>query len=122
MISRRTLLASPMLAAAPRAPGLTRFPLACMTLPYSGFPLERALTGIQASGYPFVAWGTSHRESGGMKPVMAVAAPAAEAARLGARCRSMGLEPVMMFATVNLEAANARDAHLRRLEQANSRQ
>jgi sugar phosphate isomerase/epimerase len=93
--------------------------LACMTLPYSPYPLERALTGIKASGYDYVAWGTTHLDSsGGKKPVMAVDAPAPEAAKLASRCRGMGLEPVMMFATVNLEAAGALDAHLRRIEQA----
>ena len=45
-------------------------------------------------------------------------ASAAEAARLAARCRDLGLEPVMMFSTVNLEAEDALDAHLRRIEQA----
>ena len=30
----------------------------------------------------------------------------------------MGLEPVMMFSRINLEAANAREGHLRRIEQA----
>ena len=38
------------------------FQIACMTLPYSRFPLERALTGIKAAGYRYVAWGTTHRE------------------------------------------------------------
>jgi len=98
--------------------GPTRFQLACMTLPYSAFPLERALTGIKASGYDSVAWGTSHRVSGVPKPVLAVDAPAAEAAGLAARCRNLGLEPVMMFSTVNLEAPHALYAHLRRIEQA----
>lgn len=116
MISRRQLLASPLLAA---AQARTNFPLACMTLPYSAFPLERALTGIRASGYNFVAWGTSHRDAANVsRPVMPVDAPATQAAALGQRCRSMGLEPVMMFSTVNLEAPNALDAHLRRIEQA----
>ncbi len=118
MISRRTLLAAPSLAFAQSGAAPTRFQLACMTLPYSPFPLERALSGIKASGFDYVAWGTSHRESGVAKPVMAIDAPPAEAARLAARCRNMGLEPVMMFSTVNLEAANALDAHLRRIEQA----
>src|SRR4051794_10661871 len=40
----------------------TQFQVACMTLPYSPFPLERALRGIQGAGYRHVAWGTSHRE------------------------------------------------------------
>jgi sugar phosphate isomerase/epimerase len=121
MISRRSLLATPLLAAAAQAQQApTKFQMACMTLPYSPFPLERALSGIKASGYDHVAWGTTHRESAGgpAKPVMAVYAPPSDAEKLGARCRSMGLEPVMMFSTVNLEAANALDAHLRRIDQA----
>ncbi len=119
MISRRSLLAAPLLAAAQTPQGATKFQLACMTLPYSAFSLERALSGIKASGYDYVAWGTTHRDSsGGNKPVMAVDAHPSEAAKLAARCRGMGLEPVMMFSTVNLEAANALDAHRRRLDQA----
>lgn len=121
MISRRSMLASPLLAAvqAQAQAGPTKFQLACMTLPYSPFPLERALTGIKASGYDYVAWGTSHRDSAGTsKPLLAVDAPASDASKLSARCRSMGLEPVMMFSTVNLESPTALDAHLRRIEQA----
>lgn len=116
---RRQFLAAalPGLALAQGAP--TRFQLACMTLPYSAHPMERALEGIRRAGYSYVAWGTNHKDGQGrVKPVMAVDAPAAEAAALGARCRGMGLEPVMMFSTVNLEAGNALDAHLRRIEQA----
>ena len=30
---------------------LTQFQIACMTLPYSAFPLERALSGIKDAGY-----------------------------------------------------------------------
>ncbi len=119
MISRRGLLASPLLAAVQSPPPPTTFQLGCMTLPYSAFPLQRALTGIKASGYDFVAWGTTHRESSGQaRPVIALDAPPSEAAKLAARCRAIGLEPVMMFSTVNLEAANALDAHLRRIDQA----
>jgi len=43
----------------------TEFQHACMTLPYSGFPLERALTGIKSAGYRYVAWGVKHREANG---------------------------------------------------------
>src|SRR5437016_843530 len=43
----------------------TTFQVACMTLPYSQFPLERALTGIKAAGFEYVAWGTTHKEEGG---------------------------------------------------------
>lgn len=107
-------MAAPLTALAQIAP--TRFQLACMTLPYSPFPLERALTGIQRAGYEFVAWGVSH----GKKPCLAVEAPPADAARLSARCESIGLRPVMMFATVHLEASNALDAHRRRIAQAHA--
>ena len=118
MISRRQILATPLLAAQ-ALPAPTQFQLACMTLPYSPFPLERALAGIKSSGYHHVAWGTTHLDStGAKKPVIAVDAPPSDAAKLAARCRNMGLAPVMMFSTVNVEAPNSVDAHLRRLDQA----
>ena len=98
---------------------LTRFQLACMTLPYRPYPLERALTGIKGAGYDFVAWGTTHNDAGGVaRPALAVDAPVTDAMRLAQRCRGMGLEPVMMFSTVHLERADALDPHLRRIEQA----
>ncbi|MBI5083276.1 MAG: TIM barrel protein [Acidobacteria bacterium] len=99
--------------------GLTRFQTACMTLPYAAFPMERALTGIQSAGYRYVAWGVSHRDaSGTVRRMLEEKAPASEAAKLAARCRGMGLEPVMMFSTVHLEAADALELHLRRIDQA----
>ncbi len=119
MINRReffALAASQAMAATP-----TQFQLACMTLPYSAFPLTRALSGIKAAGYKYVAWGVNHKdESGATKPALAVEASERDAAALATRCRDMGLEPVMMFATVHLEAANALDAHLRRIAQAHA--
>jgi sugar phosphate isomerase/epimerase len=123
MMRRRDFTAAALAAPVALQPQVstapTVFQLACMTLPYSPFPLERALTGIKAAGYQYVAWGVTHRNTAGTPvPAIAVDAPAREAADLATRCRSMGLDPVMMFATVNLEAANARDAHLRRIGQA----
>ena len=108
------------------APGLVRaqpvrtvFQLACMTLPYSQFPLDRALSGIKAAGYRYVAWGVSHKDDQGRpQPALKIDAAPAEARQLADRCRGMGLEPVMMFSTVQLESPNARDAHLRRIDQA----
>src|SRR5262245_41169919 len=78
----------------------TRFQIACMTLPYSQHPLERALQGLRTAGYAFVAWGTSHREDGKPVPILAPDAPVARARDLGNRCRDMGLEPVMMFSGI----------------------
>src|SRR5262249_28749548 len=95
------------------------FQIACMTLPYSAFPMQRALEGIARAGYRFVAWGTTHMEAPGeRRPALAVDAPPADAKRLAARCRDMGLQPVLMFANVQLEDPNAAEAHLRRIEQA----
>jgi sugar phosphate isomerase/epimerase len=112
-------LAARSLARGRQTGAATRFQIACMTLPYAAFPPERALRGIRQAGYGYVAWGVNHRDSSGQpRPLLAVEAPAAEAAALAARCRAMELEPVMMFSTVHLEAAGALDAHLRRIEQA----
>ena len=116
MLTRRSLLATPMLAAQSRA---TRFQLAAMTLPWSAFPLERALAGMRSSGFRHVAWGVTHKDRNGInKPVLSLDATAAEAASLAADCRSLDLDPVMMFSTINLEAASALDGHRRRIDQA----
>lgn len=119
-MQRREFLTLPAASMqAPRMTGSTRFQVACMTLPYSPFPLERALEGVKNAGYSYVAWGVNHRDAAGnSRPLLAVDAPPAEAKQLSTRCRDMGLRPVMMFATVNLEAANAADAHRRRVDQA----
>ena len=87
----------------------TRFQLACMTLPYSRFPLARALSGIRAAGYDYVAWGMTHQEEPGAKPVPVLAPDASpqQAKDLASRCRDMGLEPLMMFSTVYPEADGA---------------
>jgi hypothetical protein len=92
----------------------TRFQLAGMTLPYSGFPFARALAGLRNAGFDHVAWGVSHEK----QPVLAVEAEPPKAAALARQCRDAGLRPVMMFATVHLEAASALDAHRRRIAQA----
>src|SRR5689334_19058004 len=118
-ITRRQLLLSTGAAALSAAPALTRFQIACMTLPYQQFPMRRALDGIARAGYRYVAWGTVHLEAAGdRRPVLAVEAPPADAKALAARCRNMGLEPVMMFSNVQLEAPDAGTAHLRRIDQA----
>jgi sugar phosphate isomerase/epimerase len=98
----------------------TRFQIACMTLPYSQYPLERALSGIKTAGYKYVAWGTTHREPGESKPVpvMSPDAPPEKARELGRRCRDMGLEPVMMFSTIYPEDPKALEVLTNRVRQA----
>jgi sugar phosphate isomerase/epimerase len=100
--------ARPTTGGRPGVPGdPTRFQIACMTLPYSRFPLRRALSGIQGAGYRFVAWGTTHQEEDGQRPVIGADAPPEQAKELGKRCRDLGLEPLMMFSEVYPEAPEA---------------
>jgi sugar phosphate isomerase/epimerase len=111
---------SPLAAADEPAPK-TRFQLACMTLPYAQFPLRRALQGIKAAGYEYVAWGTTHVEEGGQRvPVMPTDAPPENARQLGQLCRDLGLAPLMMFATVYPEAPHGLELHTSRIKQASA--
>jgi sugar phosphate isomerase/epimerase len=97
----------------------TEFQIACMTLPYSQFPLQRALTGIRDSGFRYVAWGTTHREENGQQiPVMAPNDPPDKAKELGKRCRDLGLEPLMMFSIVYPEHKEAPELFRSRIRQA----
>lgn len=114
----KTFAAAPAaLSAAAGAP--TNFQLGCMTLPYAAFPLERALEGIRKAGYEYVAWGTTHQNAPGRRePVMAKDAPPAEAKKLADRCRSLGLQPVMMFSDIYVAHPDSVKVHARRIEQA----
>lgn len=98
----------------------TEFQIACMTLPYRLFPLERALTGIKAAGYDYVAWGTSHRVDGKHIPVMATDASPQVARDLGNKCRDMGLQPVMMFSTIYPEHKQGLEILTNRIKQASA--
>ncbi len=107
-------------AASALHPSATEFQIACMTYPYSQFPLQRALSGIQSAGYKFVAWGTAHQESSAAvkTPVLASDASPAKAKELAQRCRDLELEPLMMFSMVYPEADDAIKVLTRRLQQA----
>jgi sugar phosphate isomerase/epimerase len=103
----------------------TEFQIACMTLPYSRFPLERALSGIKRAGYRYVAWGTQHAATnvpsvpgGKQVPVMAPDAPPAKAAELARRCRDLGLEPLMMFSNIYPENPRGLEVLTQRVKQA----
>lgn len=99
----------------------TVFQHACMTLPYSQFPLERALTGIAAAGYRHVAWGVTHLESNGKQvPVMAEDAAPDSAKQLAKRCRDLGLEPIMMFSTIYPEHPRGLEVLTNRIKQASA--
>lgn len=97
----------------------TDFQIACMTLPYSAYPLRRALTGLKSAGYRYIAWGTRHVEAGGQRvPVMAADAPPAKAKELAKRCRGMGLETLMMFSGIYPEHKDGLKVLTHRLKQA----
>jgi sugar phosphate isomerase/epimerase len=97
----------------------TTFQIACMTLVYAQFPLERALLGIKDAGYRYVAWGTNHRGADGRPtPVMPPDAPPAKARALGQRCRDLGLEPLLMFSGVYPEVADHQEVFTQRIRQA----
>jgi sugar phosphate isomerase/epimerase len=105
-------------AGALQAQPLTKFQLACMTLPYSPFPFARALTGIRAAGYQHVALGTTHPDSSGKRlPILDWRDAPSKAKAIADQCRGEGLPPVMMFAMVNLESPDGPEAHARRIEQ-----
>ncbi len=111
MISRRALFATPLSLAAASP---TRFELGCTTLPYSAFSFARSLAGIRSAGFERVAWGVSHER----RPVLALDASPVVASALARQTRDAGLNPVMMFSTVMLEAEGAGGAHRRRVDQA----
>jgi sugar phosphate isomerase/epimerase len=96
----------------------TQFQIACMTLPYSQFPLTRALDGIKSAGYKYVAWYTNQKEDGKSVPVIAPDDPPEKAKELGRRCRDMGLEPLLMFSGIYPEAKNGLEVLTQRLKQA----
>ncbi len=99
----------------------TVFQHACMTLPYSNFSFERALSGIQAAGFRYVAWGVRHREANGEQvPVISEDASPLTAQLLGRRCRDLGLEPVLMFSTIYPEHANGLAVLTHRIKQASA--
>ncbi len=104
----------------PDKKGPTKFQIACMTLPYSRFSLERALKGIKMAGYRHVAWGTTHHEDGKNVPILATDAPPEKARALSKKCRDMGLEPVMMFSMVYPEAKNGLEVLQQRVKQASA--
>jgi sugar phosphate isomerase/epimerase len=98
----------------------TRFQIACMTLPYSAFPLARAFEGIKNAGYRYVAWGTTHREAGSDKPVPIIPPDAApdRARDLGKHCRDLGLEPLLLFSGIYPDDAKAPEVFRNRIKQA----
>jgi sugar phosphate isomerase/epimerase len=108
----------PHLAAAQPKKEKTKFQIACMTLPYARFPFERALKGIKAAGYDYVALGTTHPVDGKNVPILKNDDPLSTAKAVGAKCRDAGLDPLMMFSMIYPEANGASEVLKNRLKQA----
>ena len=96
----------------------TQFQVACMTLPYSQFPFERALTGIKTAGFKYVALYTTHKEEGKAVPVIAPDDSPEKAKAVGLRCRDLGLEPLLMFSGIYPEHPKGLEVLTQRLKQA----
>lgn len=106
-------------AAAEAKKSKTEFQIACMTLPFGGFPLQTALTGLKDAGYEYVAWGTRHREADGKRvPILGPDASPQEARDLAQRCRDLGLEPLMMFSMIYPEHEDGLEVLKKRIYQA----
>ena len=96
----------------------TKFQVACMTLPYSKFPFERALTGIKEAGYQYVALGTTHPVEGKNAPIIKSDDQGEQAKEIGKKCRDVGLEPLMMFSGIYPENPMGLEVLKNRLKQA----
>jgi sugar phosphate isomerase/epimerase len=106
------------MAAAPTAAAaqgsFTEFQIACMTLAYAAFPVERAIDGIAKAGYKYMAFAPRHLG----KDTIAVEDPASRMRDLARRARDAGAEPVMMFGVYYIEQPAAVDSYKHRIEQA----
>jgi sugar phosphate isomerase/epimerase len=127
VLNRREFLAVTALALASGGPSFgaeekkkTRFQIACMTLPYSQFPIERALGGIRSAGYQYVAWYTHQKVDGKDIPVIAPDDPPEKARVLAERCRDIGLIPVLMFSGIYPEDNRAMEVFTSRIKQASA--
>ena len=88
-----------------------------MTLPYSRFPLDRALTGHPVGRLSLRRLGDDPPGGGRAVPVLAPDAhPTGR--RSWRRCRDLGLEPLMMFSGIYPEAHDAPEVLMARVRQA----
>src|SRR5262249_44653719 len=90
------------------------FQIACMTLPYGAFPVERGIEGIAKAGYKYMAFGSRHQGEDTISPD----APPAKVRDLARRARDLGTEPLLMFGVHYVEKDDAVDVYKRRVEQA----
>jgi sugar phosphate isomerase/epimerase len=116
-IRRREFLsamaAAPLAAAASSQDRFTEFQIACMTLPYNAFPVERAIAGIAKAGYKYVVFGSHHLGA----DTVAEDAPPSKMRDLAQRARDAGTEPLMMFGVHYIEQPDAVEVYKRRIEQ-----
>jgi len=90
------------------------FQIACQTLPYSEFSLERAVEGIAGAGYGYAALGTTHAG----EPALDIDAGETAAVAVKDQFAKAGLDLVMMFALLHAEQEDGIEQYKRRIDQA----
>jgi len=89
--------------------------IACMTLPYSELPFERAAQGIKTAGFEYLAFGVTHEGAEVPDPM----AGEAETLALGRIVEDAGLTAIMMFGPKGgVDGENGAELFRRRLAQA----
>ena len=91
-----------------------------MTLPYSRYSFERALTGIKSAGFSYVALGTTHFVDGKNQPIIDPDDRPEKAREVGKKGRAVGLEPLIMFPMIYPEQPRGLEVLTNRLKQASA--
>lgn len=88
--------------------------IGCLTLPYSQYDFDRALTGIAEAGYDYIGFGTPHRG----EPFPDPEAADADIKDIAIRIRHAGLEPLTFISGAHLGDEEAVETYIRKLEMA----
>lgn len=86
--------------------------IGCLTLPYSEYEFDRALTGIAEAGYDYIGFGTQHQGD----PFPDPEAPDADIKEIAVQIRRAGVEPLTFMSGAHLEDDKAVEAYIRKLE------
>lgn len=88
--------------------------IGCLTLPYSEFDFDRALTGLVAAGYDYIGFGTPHQGD----PFPDPEADDEQIKALAVRIRKSGIEPLTFISGAHLDDEEAVEEYKRKLKMA----